>query len=161
MIPTKTLSQLFSITLLLLASGFSDALWSQELQKKNTTSAIGDAYLPGTRIASPRPKQATTRFLPALGNSDNLTFHVEHLRSNHIGDLDALRVEWAISNRQVKFPTWDASSTKPGSEKLPASPAEVVFIPTIYGGKLIYKNLTEKIYGEVNAIFGTDLEAPD
>ncbi|WHI46271.1 hypothetical protein ACJJIW_21675 [Microbulbifer sp. JMSA004] len=161
MIPTKTLSQLFSITLLLLASGFSDALWSQELQKKNTTSAIGDAYLPGTRIASPHPKQTTTRFPPALSNSDKLTFHVEHLRSNHIGDLDALRVEWAISNWQVKFPTWDPSSTKPGSEKLPAAPTEVVFVPTIYGGKVIYTKLTGKIYGEVNIAFGTDLEVPD
>lgn len=161
MIPTKTLLQRFSITLLLLASGFSDALWSQELQKKNTTSAIGDAYLPGTRIASPRQKQATTYFLPALSNSDKLTFHVEHLLSNHIGDLDALRMEWAISNRQVKFPTWDPSSTKAESEKLPAAPTEVVFIPTIYGGKVIYKKLIEKIYGEVNAAFGTNLEAPD
>ncbi|WP_445358001.1 hypothetical protein [Microbulbifer sp. ANSA005] len=161
MIPTKTLLQLFSITLLLLVYGFSAALWSQELQKKNTTSAIGDAYLPGTRIASPRQKQATTRFLPALGNSDKLTFHVEHLRSSHIGDLDDLRVEWAISNRQVKFPTWDPSSTEPESEKLPAAPTEVVFMPTIYGGKVIYKKLIEKIYGEDNATFGTDLEAPD
>ncbi|WP_445361391.1 hypothetical protein ACJJIL_05810 [Microbulbifer sp. EKSA005] len=161
MFPTKTLLQLFSITLLLLVSGFSAALWSQELQKKNTTSAIGDAYLPGTRIASPRQKQATTYFLPALGNSDKLTFHVEHQYSNHIGDLNALRMEWAISNRQVNFPTWDPSSTKPESEKLPADPAEVVFVPTIYGGKVIYTKLTEKIYGEVNATFGTDLEAPD
>ncbi|WP_445363727.1 hypothetical protein ACJJIQ_03575 [Microbulbifer sp. ANSA003] len=161
MITTKTLSQLFSITLLLLVSGFSAALWSQELQKKNTTSAIGDGYFPGTRIVSPRPKQATTYFLPALGNSDKLTFHVEHQCSNHIGDLVALRVEWAINNRQVYFLTWDPSSTKPESEKLPAAPTEVVFVPTIYGGKVIYTKLFGKIYGEVNATFGTDLESPD
>ncbi|WP_413662771.1 hypothetical protein [Microbulbifer sp. CNSA002] len=161
MIPTKTLLQLFSITLLLLVSGFSAALWSQELQKKNTTSTIGDGNFPGTRIASPRPKQATTRFLPALGNSDKLTFHVEHQCSNHISDLDALRVEWAISNRQVNFPTWDPSSTKPESEKLPAAPTEVVFVPTIYGGKVIYTKLIGKIYMEVNIAFGIDLEVPD
>ncbi|MFA0809973.1 guanitoxin biosynthesis MBL fold metallo-hydrolase GntH [Microbulbifer epialgicus] len=90
----------------------------------------------GTGMPSPHPKQAAACFLVELGNGDKFIFDIGtgsveqlsvlripfdkldkvfigHLHSDHIGDLDALWVGGAISNRQVKLRVWGPNSTKP------------------------------------------------
>ena len=89
----------------------------------------------GTGMPNARPKQAAACWLVELGNGDKFLFdmglgsserlsaqkiHYDyldkvflgHLHADHIGDLDALWIGGAISNRQRPLRIWGPNSTK-------------------------------------------------